>query len=208
MKYFFWISVACLSVFSCGRVELDGSTRLVAEGVVTDAAGTPLPNVTIDVNVRDAYASASIQTLKADADGRFKIAFLGPRQKDAIINISATSDDPQLLSTSFNGLKKRDFNGFYSNIGTIKLFRETELVTLQINYDAIVDGAIRNVYVRADGALYASTDITLPNSFLVAPNQQAILHYTRVAMAPGESDQEEEVAIAIGSTDTIFNFTL
>ncbi len=192
------------------NIELDGSSRLVSEGTVTNAAGAPLAHTKISVTASIPGITDTLQSVKTDANGHFKIAFLSPSSATTPLSIRAEAADIQYLPTHLNGLDKTDFTGYYRDMGTIRLFRQDELVTLSINYpeEAYYDRLDR-VYLIAEGAIAPMEDYPeLPTAFKVAPNQQAVLHYTRLATVPGERDQEEEVVITIGPTDTVFTFTL
>ncbi|UMY64420.1 MULTISPECIES: carboxypeptidase-like regulatory domain-containing protein [unclassified Flavobacterium] len=207
------LTLACLGIFltTCDpNIELDGSSRLVSEGIVTNAAGTPLAHTKIVVTASIPGVTDTLQSVKTDGNGHFKIAFLSPSSATTPLSIRAEAADEQYLPTSVNGLNKSTFTGYYRDMGTIRLFRQTELVTLQIDYpEEAYYGRLDNIYLVAEGAIAPLEDYpTLPTTFKVAPNQQAVLHYTRLASVPGERDQEEEVVITIGLTDTVFTFTL
>lgn len=200
--------MAALFAASCVP-ELDGSTRLVGEGRVTDASGTPLANTTLSVQAIQQGLFTNLHTVQTDADGRFKVAFISPVDKSVGIYFEIESEDPQYLTTYVNGLRRGDFVNYYKNLETIRLYRDAELVRLQVDYPAAAyQGAIENVYLTADGALDRLDDGSLPTFFRVARNQQAVLHYTRLATEPGQSNQEEEKVITIGDTDVVFTLTL
>lgn len=192
------------------NIELDGSSRLVNEGTVTNASGVPLANTRIAVIAYDSFVIDTLQSVKTDANGHFKVAFLSPSNAYTKLTVGIEAVDLQYLPTHINGLDKTDYESHYLDNGTIRLFRQAELVTLQINYpDEAYNGRLENVYLKAEGALASTGEYpALPTAFKVAPNQQAVLHYTRLASVPGERDAEEEVVIPVGATDTVYNFTL
>lgn len=187
-------------------VELDAGTRLVAEATVTNAQGVPLDNVLIGVTAAEGNANARVMTTETDADGHIRTAFVAPASNDTEIYLLVESPDETLLPTYINGLHKSDFTGYYRHFGTIRLYRQSELILLNIDYHNAEPGtSISDVYIEAQGSLRRSSPdpLQFTSYELVAPNQQAILHYT---LHQGAEHLKKEAVITIGETET--NYTL
>lgn len=135
--------VAVLGFSSCNDIYYDAETRLVVEGRLVDKNGNAIPNQYIDVLVVEfdefnGYNSNDIITNgSSDADGRFKFVIPGPRNATNAINVRINKfngyNTNGYQEKQFVNIQRKDFVDYKFNINTAILYKNTDLVSLNIN---------------------------------------------------------------------------
>lgn len=126
------------AIFSgCGRIDYDGATRLIFEGMVTGPDGAPLQGINVVTNVRESGDSEDVGIAVTDSNGYYRMMF--PKAKKAIASV-------HINTGIYTGIKNDAFNevGIYNvdiekiidygiDFGVTELYNLEDSVGLSIN---------------------------------------------------------------------------
>lgn len=180
---------------SCG-VQYDGETILNVKGNLTDASGNPIANQKVKIIVGEnetgglLFPSATsdiISFANTDWNGIFQFLFPAPINNNLITVEINTSPENTYLEKRI-AARKDNFINYQLNLGTIKLYRPSEITELTLAYNKVSIGSIELKDVVLEGNTYSYYDDLYsnqyenqyPNYFQVAKNQTLTLKYKTV----------------------------
>ncbi|KGO95136.1 carboxypeptidase-like regulatory domain-containing protein [Flavobacterium subsaxonicum] len=225
--------IAVIALTACDdELKYTGDERVLYQGRITDANGSPLQGVPVSVYIsKDGYSGLYYNPISdtdiisyttTDAGGNYKMFYPAPRNQNniALLVNYQNAYNPQnttYSSTSFQNLIPENLSDNKLDFEDIKLFEVANATTLSININNAGGYAISKLnLVGLIDKNEVDYNFNLPledenynyqESYLVAKNQTVTLKYqTRTYINDNTLISNHEVQIPIGSEPV--NYTL
>lgn len=118
-------------LLSC-EIQYEGKRRFVAETTITDRDGNPLEGITIEVEDGDDNISYN----NTDKNG-YSIQMFPSRDRGGSFSININPDGNVYQSKAISNIKESDFADFRFNLGTVTLFKNSDLTNFYIELERV-----------------------------------------------------------------------
>lgn len=128
--------------YGCNDINYDSQTRLVLQGEIVNRAGEPVANQAIDVAIYNHDLDSNDQEYSAtdvisygytDGMGAFKLVFPAPKNESHRIGLRINHLGGNYQNKEFLRIKREDFTEFRLDLGSIYLYKQSEICQLFIN---------------------------------------------------------------------------
>lgn len=192
--------VSILLMSAC--ISYDGTTRLMIEGRITDRDGNPIEGMGLSVRAQKAGffipfvffipdARNTINQMKTDSEGRFRMLFPRPIDADDIVLLINEQNDgsiPTFNQRSIFNIQPDDFRDYTIDFGSLEMFNVNETTFLTIDIQPEIPGRFRGIRLRLDALRQLQQDdygrnlsdeiyTAFSGEIAVARNQVAAFYY-------------------------------
>lgn len=130
MKKIICFLIVFLSI-SC-EIQYEGKRRFIAEATVIDKDGNPLEGIKIEVDADD----DNISYKNTDKNG-YSIQIFPSQYRGGSFSININPDENIYQSKVISNIKESDFVDFAFNLGTVTLFKNSDLTNFHIDLEQV-----------------------------------------------------------------------
>lgn len=175
-----------LALTSCG-ISYDGETRLILETTVLDRNGDFLSGIETKVRASNGSDDDLISSGFSNSYGTTFLTFTKPL--NASIDISFSNEQSGYDTQSFYNINPENFDNYKLIMNEVVLLKTDDIVNLRVSfiknsseYNSLISSRIEGLVTGKQSLNLQDDEFNYPedNSFMVAKNQNVVLHYTLI----------------------------